>query len=581
MFQKRIRAQIALVLFLAVLLTVNGVQTATAQQLQNVPVIRAIAIRGNTSIDTAVIEQAITRTKVNDLFVDQNIIGDAEAIYNLGYFVDVGAKWELLEDGGIKIIFEVVENPRVEDIVIEGAGDLPVQDFIDSMQSQKGEILNFNQLLDDLREFPVWAYEQHGIALRPVNLEISETGTIKVETALTKIEEIVLEGNEKTKDHVILRELSFTPGDILDFVEVSSSLQKVFMLGYFDEISYNVLEGKDPDSAILTIEMKERKTGSADFGAGYSSKNGLFGYIDISDDNFLGNGQRANLFFEIGRGTRSYKVGFHEPYLFSDGTSFGVNIYNEHDDIELTYKEEDGSVSGTQHVFGGNVSLGRRLGDTSRASLTLRADSYTFSGDIADYEDSFRLLTIGAGVSDNTTNHPFKPSQGYKSNFNFETGFTFADQVSTYSKITLQHSRYYELFDLFDDNVVLAVRGLDGRALSGTLPNSEMFKIGGSETLRGYNYGDKGLVGDKMLLLNTELRFPIYDFVSGVVFADIGKAWEPNKEINLLDMLDSNSFGVGVRLDTPLGLLRLDYGWGLNEEAKREGQFYFGLGHTF
>src|SRR5690606_15537198 len=132
---------------------------------------------------------------------------------------------------------------------------------------------------------------------------------------------------------------------------------------------------------------------------------------------------------------------------------------------------------------------------------------------------------------------PFKPSQGYKSNFNFETGFTFADQVSTYSKITLQHSRYYELFDLFDDNVVLAVRGLGGRALSGTLPNSEMFKIGGSETLRGYNYGDKGLVGDKMLLLNTELRFPIYDFVSGVVFADIGKAWEPNKEINLLDML--------------------------------------------
>ena len=352
MFQKRIRAQIALVLFLAVLLTVNGVQTATAQQLQNVPVIRAIAIRGNTSIDTAVIEQAITRTKVNDLFVDQNIIGDAEAIYNLGYFVDVGAKWELLEDGGIKIIFEVVENPRVEDIVIEGAGDLPVQDFIDSMQSQKGEILNFNQLLDDLREFPVWAYEQHGIALRPVNLEISETGTIKVETALTKIEEIVLEGNEKTKDHVILRELSFTPGDILDFVEVSSSLQKVFMLGYFDEISYNVHEGKDPDSAILTIEMKERKTGSADFGAGYSSKNSLFGYIDISDDNFLGNGQRANLFFEIGRGTRSYKVGFHEPYLFSDGTSFGVNIYNEHDDIELTYKEEDGSVSGTQHVSG-------------------------------------------------------------------------------------------------------------------------------------------------------------------------------------------------------------------------------------
>lgn len=581
MIQKRRRAQIALILSLAVLLTVSGLQTASAQQLQNVPIIRAIAISGNTNIDTAVIEQAVTRTKINDLFVDQNISDDVKAIYNLGYFVDVVAKWQLLDDGGIKIIFEVIENPKIVDIIIEGAGTLPVQEFINTMQSKQGEILNFNLLLDDLREFPTWAYEQHGIAIRPVNLEISETGSILVETALTRIEEIVLEGNEKTKDNVILRELSFAPGDILDFVEVSTSLQRVFMLGYFEEISYSIQEGKDPDSAVLTVLMKEQKTGSADFGAGYSSKNGLFGYIDISDDNFLGNGQRANIFFEIGRGTRSYRLGFYEPYLLSDGTSFGIELYNEHDDIQGKYGEDEETVTGTQHVLGGNVSLGRRLGDYSRFNLSLRADSFKFSGDIDEYENPYKLLTIGAGISDNTTNHPFKPSEGYKTNFNFETGFRFNDEISTYSKVTVFHSRYYELFELFDDNVVLAVRGMGGRALTGKLPNSELYRIGGSETLRGYDFGQEGLVGDKVLLVNTELRFPIYDFISGVVFADIGKAWEPDQNIDLTEMLDSNSFGLGVRLDTPLGLLRLDYGWGLNEEAKREGQFYFGLGHTF
>ena len=581
MIQKRRRAQIALILSLAVLLTVSGLQTASAQQLQNVPIIRAIAISGNTNIDTAVIEQAVTRTKVNDLFVDQNISDDVKAIYNLGYFVDVVAKWQLLDDGGIKIIFEVIENPKIVDIIIEGAGTLPVQEFINTMQSKQGEILNFNLLLDDLREFPTWAYEQHGIAIRPVNLEISETGSILVETALTRIEEIVLEGNEKTKDNVILRELSFAPGDILDFVEVSTSLQRVFMLGYFEEINYSIQEGKDPDSAVLTVLMKEQKTGNADFGAGYSSKNGLFGYIDISDDNFLGNGQRANIFFEIGRGTRSYRLGFYEPYLLSDGTSFGIELYNEHDDIQGKYGEDEETVTGTQHVLGGNVSLGRRLGDYSRFNLSLRADSFKFSGDIDEYENPYKLLTIGAGISDNTTNHPFKPSEGYKTNFNFETGFRFNDEISTYSKVTVFHSRYYELFELFDDNVVLAVRGMGGRALTGKLPNSELYRIGGSETLRGYDFGQEGLVGDKVLLVNTELRFPIYDFISGVVFADIGKAWEPDQNIDLTEMLDSNSFGLGVRLDTPLGLLRLDYGWGLNEEAKREGQFYFGLGHTF
>lgn len=253
------------------------------------------------------------------------------------------------------------------------------------------------------------------------------------------------------------------------------------MLGYFEEINYSIQEGKDPDSAVLTVLMKEQKTGSADFGAGYSSKNGLFGYIDISDDNFLGNGQRANIFFEIGRGTRSYRLGFYEPYLLSDGTSFGIELYNEHDDIQGKYGEDEETVTGTQHVLGGNVSLGRRLGDYSRFNLSLRADSFKFSGDIDEYENPYKLLTIGAGISDNTTNHPFKPSEGYKTNFNFETGFRFNDEISTYSKVTVFHSRYYELFELFDDNVVLAVRGMGGRALTGKLPNSELYRIGGSK----------------------------------------------------------------------------------------------------
>lgn len=82
-----------------------------------------------------------------------------------------------------------------------------------------------------------------------------------------------------------------------------------------------------------------------------------------------------------------------------------------------------------------------------------------------------------------------------------------------------------------------------------------------------------------MLLMNAEFRFPIYDFVSGVVFTDWGKAWESGTEMDLTDLM--NSYGLGIRLDTAFGLLRLDYGWGLNEEAKREGQFYFGIGQTF
>ena len=162
----------ALTVFAGVLLSVSGLQIASAQQLYSAPIIKAVTIRGNTSIDTALIEQAVTRTKVNDPFVDHNISDDVKAIYNLGYFADVIAKWQLLEDGGLVIIFEVVENPKIEDIVFTGTGELPVQDFISGMQSKQGEILNFNLLLDDLAGFQAWAFEQHGVDLRLVNLNI-------------------------------------------------------------------------------------------------------------------------------------------------------------------------------------------------------------------------------------------------------------------------------------------------------------------------------------------------------------------------------------------------------------------------
>lgn len=380
---------------------------------------------------------------------------------------------------------------------------------------------------------------------------------------------------------MILRELTFAPGDILDFHEISTSLHRLYMLGYFDDISYDAVRTEELGSAVVTISVQELKTGSADFGVGYNSKSGLFGFIDVFDDNLFGNGQRANVLFEIGRGTRSYRIGFYEPYLLSDGTSFGIEVYNEHDDVENKYEADNELVTGTQHVLGGSVSLGRRLGEFSRLNLSLRADSFKYSGDLNEYEKPFKLITIGAGISDNTTNDPFKPTQGYKSNFDFETGFRLSDEISTYSKLTVKHSRYYELFELLDDHVVLAVRGMGGRVLGGKLPNSELYRIGGSETLRGYDFGQEGLVGDKVLLINTELRFPIYDFVSGVVFADIGRAWEPDQNIDLTEMLDSYSCGLGVRLETSLGMLRFDYGWGLNQDAKREGQFYFGLGHTF
>ena len=114
--------------------------------------------------------------------------------------------------------------------------------------------------------------------------------------------------------------------------------------------------------------------------------------------------------------------------------------------------------------------------------------------------------------------------------------------------------------------------------MGGTLPDADKFRIGGADSLRGYGYGDPDLKGDNMFFFNAEFRFPIVEKIQGVVFTDWGTAWEDGDGLDLKDL--KNSFGVGVRLDTPLGLLRLDYGLGKVDDT-RKGQFYFGIGQAF
>lgn len=550
----------------------------SAQQPQQQPLIKAIEIRGNDSVDTSVIEDAITKTKIEEYFIDQNVLDDIEAIYSLGYFYDVVATWEFTVDHGIKIIFELEENPVITDIVIRGASVAPVNDFLSEMIVKKGDVLNVHLLLEDLERFPEWILEQHGIALRPVNLNVTDDGVVEIDVAESRIQDIRLEGNEKTLDHVIMRELSFESGDIFDINKVQNSLRNVLMLGFFDEIGFTVEDGDDDDLVILVIHLEERKTGNADFGVGFSSSSGLWGQIDISDENFLGRGQRANVFFKIGRGSRAYEIGFYEPYILPGGTSLGVNIYNTHDDISDKTIDVD-EVTGTKHVLGGDISVGHPLGEYTRGNLKLTLDNTKYSGDLIDYPDyadPYTALTIGAAVNTNTTDHPFAPTEGFKNNVNLETSIGLFGSDVSYSRIYLEHSRYY---NVYRDDIVFALRALGGRRLSGDLPPGQEYTVGGAETLRGYDYGDTRLTGDKMIVLNSELRFPIYDFISGVAFTDWGNAWEPDEQMNLTDLL--NSYGVGVRIDTPLGLLRLDYGWGTNDEGKREGKFYFSVGHTY
>ncbi len=527
--------------------------------------VTGIEIEGNVHVDTSLIRSAITRTQVDTILTEDNVLQDLHAIYDLGYFYDASAKFDPTP-GGVKVVFVVDENPIVRDIRFIGAVKAPVAEFKRQMNTQPGQVLNVNTLMEDIRRLPDWVLLEYGIALRPVDLRADDDGYIEVDIAETVIADIRLEGNEKTRDFVILRELTVEPGDILDMNEINRSLRRILMLGFFDEINRSFEDGDSPDEQIMTIHLTERKTGSATGGIGYGTNDGWMIFGEIAEDNFFGRGQRINLSVEFSTKRKTYELGFFEPYIDASGTSLGVNVYHR---ISTVGEDED-----ERRTTGGDVTVGRPLAEFTRGRLTLKAQNNRYTG--VEFED-YNTRTIGAGITTNTTDHPFFPTEGFKNIVSLEVGTSLFGGDAVFSKMELEHSRYFEVRD---GGFVFAVRGLGGRVLTGELRESELYRAGGDPRMRGYSRNDQDLVGDKMLVMNAEFRFPIIDRVQGVVFTDWGNAWRPDESISFGEL--KNSYGLGVRLDTPLGLLRLDYGWGLDAETEtRQGQFNFGFGQTF
>lgn len=548
---------------------------------QDSSLVRSIEVKGNTFVDTEIIKASILKTKVNQPAVEQHILDDLRSIYDLGFFQDATASFEPAI-AGVQVIFHVVENPVVQDIIMSGMPQVPVGDFEKQMKTQPGYILNIHDLWEDLNALLEWIATEHGYFARVADLSADTDGRIEVGLAQTKLKDIVIEGNEKTKDFVIERELSFKPGDPVNVRDVDQSLRRVLMLGFFDEISRDFSQEDDPDETVLTINLQERKTGAATFGVSYSSVDKLVGYVEASDDNFLGRGQRINATARFGKKLQEYELGFYEPYIDKSGTSFGINLYRRSRQVQDSLPDEEELSKAQRTTNGGDVTLGRPFGEFTRGRLTLRIENNKYSefeGPVHPNFEDYRNRALGFGLHTNTSDHPLNPTEGYKNDIYLELSPGFLKGDNQYAKLRLEHSRYFEIID---GGYVLAVRGLGGRLLGGTLGENETFKIGGADTLRGYSYGAKNdnhtLEGDHMLVMNAEFRFPIVEKVTGVVFTDWGTAWSDGA-ITLQDL--NNSFGLGVRLDTPLGLLRLDYGWGKNEDDQRKGQFYFGLGQTF
>jgi outer membrane protein insertion porin family len=530
------------------------------------PPVGEIIIEGYNRVERSVVEKAITETKVGEPVNEDKIRSDLQAIANTGYFFDVRANFAEGPEG-LAVIFTVVENPVVTKV--EVVNDvLPITELRRYMTTRPGRVLNLEELRQDVQILVQKSFEDYGIPVRVHDVVLNEAGEVRIIINETRVADVIIEGNNKTQDYVIARELKIKSGDILDMNVLNQGLRRVLMLGYFDEVSRDLQDTDDPDKVNLVVTVTERKTGVFTGGAGYSSAEGFIGYVDVADQNFLGRGQQVNIRWEFGQKRNNYNVGFFEPYLNENGLFMGFNVYNRLSRDRIRRLDDGTEQKYDYHRTGGDITLGQPISEYTKASLRLKIENYenTTSEDVTLERGNLRTLRLQTVT--NTTDHPFFPTTGIKNILSAELGGYFLGGDKDFTKYQADLSKYMQVGS---NGQTLAVRVHTG-FISGDAPDQELFFVGGSETVRGYKFGD--FIGEKTITINGEYRFPITDIIHGVVFVDTGSAWDRSERMSLSDL--HTGYGVGVRLDTPIGVLRLDYGIG--EEG---GQAYFSLGQAF
>jgi outer membrane protein insertion porin family len=530
------------------------------------PPIVAIEIQGNQRINQDIILPAIS-SRVGSPFSQETAQKDARAIYELGWFHSVEPS-AVQEEKGVRLVFSVVENFVLKEIQFKDNVVMSREQLLEVMKTKPGQVLNNQYIRQDAAAIEE-AYQKKGYAYaRVLEMEVKEeTGVLEIPVGEGTIEDIRVLGNGKTKTWVIKSKVRSKKGAALDTNVVRKDLQRLYNMDLFEDVSADPELGSRPGSLILNYRVKEKKTGLAAFGFGWSSVQKVVGFIDVSDSNFRGTAQRLSVRAEFG-GRDSFEVGYFNPFMLPSETTMNLNLYNK----VILRQAFTGSQSFLydERRRGGNITLGRSLSDTRRVFATLRADDISASDERVASLQAESVRSVALAMLTDTRDIIFDPSRGSFTSYSVEVAGLLGGQAD-FSKWAVDLRRYFKA----GRNKVFATRLMLGMT-GGDPPPLEQFLVGGGESLRGYR--NDRFPGERMALLNSELRFPLGKKLKGVVFFDVGDAWQGSfaQSFGDANFKGHIGYGIGVRVVTPIGPIRLDYGIGdFGPET------HFSMGHVF
>lgn len=570
--------------------------------------IAEVVIRGNVNVPQEAILAKISAKPGMDF--DQALLTrDRAALRDMGFFSDVIPRTEATPQG-VRIIYDVQEYPRISEVRISGNTVFPTEEILKLLRTQPGKLLNHNDLAADIEAINR-LYMQKGFLVNvdpdAMGPDASDPTILNLPLKEVVVEAVKVSGLRKTRERVVLREMRYVrPGSLYNLEQIQRDLQRVYNTELFEDLSYRAEVGSDLSKVVVTINVAERRTGLFSVGAAYNNRQQLVGFLEMYETNFRGVGQTLGVRLERGgpANANNYEINFAEPWLDSRNTSLSLSLFDK-----TLYRFSGGIFTtgvGTigdedrydERRRGGVITLSRPLSEAIRAYVGVRTESVRTNNPSVLPTEVFikqdgSVSSLSLRLTYNTRDVDFDPASGGYDSIGFETAIADLKDIGTniagsfvgkasFNKISIDLRRYFSPQGrrraLSDKRHVLAVRLYAGRAF-GKLPFFEQFFLGGAETLRGYP--EDRFWGENVVLLSTEYRAPLAQNLVGVVFVDAGDAWG-GRYGTIRNFSQHSSFkpqvgaGIGIRVRTPIGPLRLDYGFG-SEGART----HFSIGNIF
>ncbi len=546
-------------------------------------------------------------------------------------------KQEYLSPKRVVLHFVVSEGQqyKVGAISFKGANLFTTNELANILKMKVGDIFTPSGLSKDREALEDYYGTRGYIEARvmPRQNPNVETGTMDlvyeiIESDKFTIGRIDIKGNVKTKDKVIRRELSVSPGETFDMVRVKRSKNRLLQTGFFERVDTRPEESDVPTERNLIVGVEEKNTGNFTVGAGFSSVDSLVGFVEVYQGNFdlfkpptfTGAGQKFRLRASVGTVRQDYQVSFVEPWFLDRKLSLGVDLYYRQLGFYSDFFDE--------RRAGGKVSLTRALGsDFLIGSVSYTAESVGIldvdrdaPATIRDTEGNFFLNRFGASLAYDTRNNALLPDKGQRSELLVEGVVGDANFYKMEAKTTWffpgfaeghvlelglkagvvqalssfgEEAPTTETYTVIDPITGLAVVKTRKNLPHNDVPFFERYFLGGAYSLRGFRYRDvspqeKGIRGvgfepvggNSYYFGYAEYSIPIIEMLRVAAFYDMGNVFYKSYDFDVTRY--ASDVGLGLRLNIPrLGPLRFDYGIPLQDPDDRggSGRFNFTVGY--